>query len=292
MRVKDSIYLPLYSEKKGVLYVPAKSGLNNGRAAGRPRNPKETYIPIPAWIHRAFPEFFPQRTVSFQLVTTDPMKRMKAKVCQDGRKALMSDPNHELLDGVFRRLGDKGRPISIDDLYLAGFDSVKLTRLSLAPLTYRMELAPVDSFEKFKYAFMSKNGKAVKMKSASKVYSYAELLHLTSQGSFGNNINAPLGSDKPDSRVVARKEFARSVAIIAATLNRAKGVCDLCHMIGPFPCADGRPFLEVHHVVPLSEGGSDTLKNVAAVCPNCHRACHFAPNKVILSVRLKSRLRG
>jgi hypothetical protein len=292
MPVRDSIYLPLYSEKKGVLYVPARSGLNNGRAAGRPRNPKETYIPIPAWIHRAFPRFFPQRDVSFHLVTADPKKRMKAKVCQDGRKALMSDPNHELLEEVFLRLGDKGRPVSIEDLYRAGFDSVKLTRLSLDPLTYHMELAPVDSFEKFKYTFESKHGKTVKMKPGSKMYSYAELLHRTSQGSFGNNINVPVGSDKPESRVVARKEFARSVAIIAATLNRAKGVCDLCHEVGPFRCADGRPFLEVHHVVPLSEGGSDTLKNVAAVCPNCHRACHFAPDKTILAGRLKSRLRG
>jgi 5-methylcytosine-specific restriction endonuclease McrA len=292
MPIGDSIYLPLYSERKGVLYVPPKSGLNNGRAAGRQRNPKETYIPIPAWIHRAFPGFFPQRSISFHLVTADPKKRMKAKVCQDGGKALMSDPNHELLDEVFLRLDVKGRPVTIEDLYLAGFDSVKLTRVSPAPLAYRMELAPVDSFEKFKYTFDSKRGRAARMKPGSKVYSYTELLHLTSQGSFGSNNNTPRGTDKPESRVVARTEFARSAAIIAAALNRSKGVCDLCHAIGPFRCADGRPFLEVHHIVPLSEGGSDTLENVAAVCPNCHRACHFASDKMNLTGRLKSRLRG
>jgi hypothetical protein len=290
MRVKESIYLPLYSEKKGEKFVPAKSGLNNGRASGRPRNPRETYIPIPAWIHRAFPGFFPESGVSFQLLTSDTTKRMKAKVCQDGRKALMSNPNHELLEAVFQKLGNKDRALAIDDLYIAGFDSVKLTCLSLAPLTYRMEFAPVDSFDKFKYTYQSNKGTVVKIKPASKIYSYSELMYLTSQGALSLNTTPPLGSDAPKSRLVARREFGRSVAVIASTLNRAKGVCDLCGMIGPFRCADGRPFLEVHHIVPLSDGGSDTLKNAAAVCPNCHRACHLALNKDELATSLRQKL--
>jgi len=33
--------------------------------------------------------------------------------------------------------------------------------------------------------------------------------------------------------------------------------------------------LEVHHKVPLAEGGDDTVENAIALCPNCHRHAHY-----------------
>lgn len=287
MRPIESIYLPLYSEKGGKLFVPVKSGLNTGRASGRTRKLAETYIRIPAWIHKVFPEFFPQRGVSFTLIVGATEERLKAKVCQDGRKALMSDPNDKLLEAGIRQLGTKPNPYVLEDLYRAGFDSVKLTCLSRKPLTYRMEFVPVDSFETFKHAHYPKSSRW----HVAKVYTASQVMSLLAKGSISSATEAPVGSDIPKSRVVSRKEFGRSVTIIASTLNRAKGVCDICGMAGPFLCADGRPFLEVHHVVPLSEGGSDTLKNVAAVCPNCHRACHYSSDKARLADYLTSKLR-
>jgi 5-methylcytosine-specific restriction protein A len=59
-------------------------------------------------------------------------------------------------------------------------------------------------------------------------------------------------------------------------LKRASGVCEACGLEGPFKTGVGVPFLEVHHVVPLAEGGSDTVNNAVALCPNCHRALHLA----------------
>jgi 5-methylcytosine-specific restriction protein A len=50
------------------------------------------------------------------------------------------------------------------------------------------------------------------------------------------------------------------------------------------------PFLEVHHIIPLSEGGTDDLKNTAALCPNCHRAVHYANNAPELQQKLISKL--
>lgn len=44
---------------------------------------------------------------------------------------------------------------------------------------------------------------------------------------------------------------------------------------GPFRRLDGEIFLEVHHIIPLSEGGEDTVANAEALCPNCHREKHF-----------------
>lgn len=76
-------------------------------------------------------------------------------------------------------------------------------------------------------------------------------------------------------RVVAG--FRRNQYVIAERLERANGTCDGCGADAPFLRArDQTPFLEVHHVIPLAEGGSDTVENTKALCPNCHRKEHFA----------------
>lgn len=43
-------------------------------------------------------------------------------------------------------------------------------------------------------------------------------------------------------------------------LRRAQFKCVACHA----------PFVEVHHITPLSEGGTDTLDNLAVLCSGCH----------------------
>lgn len=43
-------------------------------------------------------------------------------------------------------------------------------------------------------------------------------------------------------------------------------------------CAVSKPrweaYLETHHIVWVSQGGSDTMDNTVALCPNCHRKMH------------------
>ena len=57
-------------------------------------------------------------------------------------------------------------------------------------------------------------------------------------------------------------------------LLRANGICELCEKKAPFNKKDGSPFLEVHHIDFLSNRGDDTIENVSALCPNCHRKMH------------------
>lgn len=90
----DFVVLPLYSKRKGV-HVPVGSGLNQWNAKGRIRHPKEVYIPIPKWIHKKFPTFFPGKDVPFKLHLPND-KVLSAKICQDDNKALMSNPNKAL----------------------------------------------------------------------------------------------------------------------------------------------------------------------------------------------------
>ncbi|MGL5384222.1 MAG: HNH endonuclease [Culicoidibacterales bacterium] len=75
-----------------------------------------------------------------------------------------------------------------------------------------------------------------------------------------------------------RQEWTRNPYVKAAILARAKGRCELCEQPAPFRLPDGTPYLEVHHVIPLEAQGPDTIANCVALCPNCHREVHYAPN--------------
>ena len=70
--------------------------------------------------------------------------------------------------------------------------------------------------------------------------------------------------------------YRRNPDVIAAVLRRANGLCESCANRAPFTRrSDDSPYLEVHHRVPLSEGGEDTLANAEGLCPNCHREAHY-----------------
>jgi 5-methylcytosine-specific restriction protein A len=72
------------------------------------------------------------------------------------------------------------------------------------------------------------------------------------------------------------QKFKRNPDVVAEVLFRAKGVCQKCGNNAPFnKKKDGHPYLEVHHKLPLAQGGDDSLENAIAMCPNCHREAHF-----------------
>jgi predicted HNH restriction endonuclease len=81
---------------------------------------------------------------------------------------------------------------------------------------------------------------------------------------------------KPRVVTSVTKVFDRNPYVIAIALKRAKGDCELCYKPAPFPRkSNNTPYLEVHHKIRLADGGDDSLDNVIAICPNCHREEHF-----------------
>lgn len=70
--------------------------------------------------------------------------------------------------------------------------------------------------------------------------------------------------------------YVRNPDVVAEVLHQAKGQCGRCRRPAPFSRkADGSPYLEVHHIQRLKDGGEDTVENAIALCPNCHRELHF-----------------
>ncbi|MCL0329836.1 HNH endonuclease [Apilactobacillus xinyiensis] len=89
-------------------------------------------------------------------------------------------------------------------------------------------------------------------------------------------------------KVVNELRHIRNIEIVELARIFAEGVCQLCEQEAPFKDKNGSPFLEVHHIKWLSQGGSDTINNVIAICPNCHRRMHIVNDPIDVD-KLKSK---
>lgn len=150
--------LPLYSVKRGLKYIPNKSGLNQWLAGGRTRAPGEVYFPIPSEVHRLASTFFPERNQAFELelpsgqVTT-------GKVCQAGGKALMTAPNFHLSTWLFLLIDgslsasvarySKRIPYTYEDLIAIGFDSVRVEKSGSG---YKLLPESIGAYENWRQA--------------------------------------------------------------------------------------------------------------------------------------------
>lgn len=99
----------------------------------------------------------------------------------------------------------------------------------------------------------------------------------------------PVGNLRPIRLRIGPEVFVRSPEVAAYILRRAHGRCEGCGAQAPFMRTDGTPYLEVHHVVPLAQGGPDTVDNTVALCPTCHRRAHYAIDSVAFNGELMER---
>lgn len=149
-RIKQTVYLPLYSPKE--LEVQEKSGLNQWNASGRKRHPNEVYIPVPAEVHKNFPGFFPDRDTPFDLKFPDG-EISESKICQQGGKALMTKSNRKLgklilRDGLSLKEGELA---TYEKLQLLGVDSVRIDKISNSE--FEINFSKIGSYEEFRNMF-------------------------------------------------------------------------------------------------------------------------------------------
>ncbi|OFY96568.1 MAG: hypothetical protein A2491_11080 [Bacteroidetes bacterium RIFOXYC12_FULL_35_7] len=82
-----------------------------------------------------------------------------------------------------------------------------------------------------------------------------------------------------DAIQVNTSTYKRDPRILFFAKKRAEGKCDLCNNYSPIQKNNNDYYLETHHVLPMKEGGRDEIKNISALCPNCHKILHFDKNK-------------
>lgn len=159
LQVKDASYaratstlpfviLPLYSTARGRNIVHPKSGLNQWNAGGRKRDANEIYIPIPKWIHEKYPGFFLSRKEPFELILPDGTL-LRAKVCQDGDKALMSAHNADLGKWLLRDVLNlkTHELLTYEKLQEIGLDSVIIERVG--EKKYSITFRALGTYEDF-----------------------------------------------------------------------------------------------------------------------------------------------
>jgi 5-methylcytosine-specific restriction endonuclease McrA len=92
------------------------------------------------------------------------------------------------------------------------------------------------------------------------------------------------------SSTTTTSRYKRSSAVREYALARADGTCEACKKDAPFIKENGDPYLEVHHVNELSDGGADDPSIVGAVCPSCHKEIHYGKDGDELNEKLRERL--
>lgn len=104
---------------------------------------------------------------------------------------------------------------------------------------------------------------------------------------------AQAASGVPEKRATTRIEFRRNPFVVLAALICPDNHCELpdCRH-GLFTRDDDSFYLEVHHLVPLSEGRDDSLLNVAALCSHCHRELHSGAERRTLRATLQHHITG
>jgi hypothetical protein len=96
------------------------------------------------------------------------------------------------------------------------------------------------------------------------------------------------GVSKPKTSTSMARVFERDPLVVAVARKRAKHCCEVPGCSHPtFITVDGLPYNEVHHIVPMSEGGDDTIENVACLCPTHHREAHLGRARDALAEELR-----
>lgn len=150
---REYVVLPLFSTVGNQKEVPEKSGLNQWNAGGRKRDFDEVYIPVPSKIRRTMPNFFPDNKDDvFDLHLPDG-RTLSAKMCQQGLKALMSNPNKALGQWILRDVLNipQGVIVTKNMLDKAGFDSLVIYKNS--DKDYSVEVSFSESYSKFMSKF-------------------------------------------------------------------------------------------------------------------------------------------
>lgn len=146
----DYVYLPLFSTRSKDGEPGEGSGLNQWNAGGRARDPDEIYIPIPSWIHEKCDGFFPDNNEEIFTIELPNKTELSAKLCQQGSKGLMSNPNKALGKWVLRDVlrVKEGELVTRSILNRAGIDSVYIEKTNTG--YYKIDFAKTGKFETFK----------------------------------------------------------------------------------------------------------------------------------------------
>src|SRR5262249_49742086 len=94
-------------------------------------------------------------------------------------------------------------------------------------------------------------------------------------------------SRRPSTRLLSARSYERNPLVIAIARLRASHRCEVPQCAHPtFETIGGIPYTEVHHIIPLADGGEDTIGNAVCLCPAHHREAHLGTRAAELTALL------
>lgn len=173
---------------------------------------------------------------------------------QKNIKALLANNFKRLL---FTRYNNK------DDFIYQGILNVCEVLNNSSPVKIKFSLIKSDSTRNFQDYILSNDISYNSLKRKYKINKFQLYKDL---------IDVPIRPFKTKTNI---NVYSRNKTINFYVKRRANGLCELCGEFAPFITPDGEPYLEVHHIVQLSNKGDDKVYNCVALCPNCHKELHY-----------------
>ena len=125
----------------------------------------------------------------------------------------------------------------------------------------------------------------------------ADLLHFVDNSGTYTLKNVPLLKDEVEDSKIAeiqlstpnKKEYLiETYARNRGWVKQAKEVlgcfCLYKKCENTFIKENGESYIEVHHIIPLCDGGEDGIWNLSVLCAHHHRMAHFAAGKTLIEI--------
>jgi predicted restriction endonuclease len=85
-----------------------------------------------------------------------------------------------------------------------------------------------------------------------------------------------LTKEAPEKREYLVETYVRKVKWAKQAIDLLGYNCLFHNCKNTFLCEDGKPYIEVHHIIPLCHGGEDRIWNLSVLCAHHHRMAHFS----------------
>ena len=83
----------------------------------------------------------------------------------------------------------------------------------------------------------------------------------------------------PEKREHLIEIYARDIGWVSKAKEKYGYNCMYSKCENTFTKQNGEPYIEVHHIIPLCQGGEDGIWNLAVLCAHHHRMAHYADNE-------------
>ncbi len=97
--------------------------------------------------------------------------------------------------------------------------------------------------------------------------------------------NIDLSKETPNKKEYLIEMYARSSRWVQNAKEKYGLFCMMDKCSNTFLTTENKPYIEVHHIIPLHQKGEDSIWNLSVLCAHHHKMAHFAHEEVIKKIQ-------